>query len=106
VSEPIYKILAGVHRCVAARLAGLTEIKACIDDGGNLGPEVLIRLDAIVSVKSEIGRFDRNRDFHELLRIMANDVERERLEAIELMQISERHAKYFIRVADVRVNPF
>jgi hypothetical protein len=103
---PVYKVMGGVHRCVAARLAGLTEIRAQIDDAdGNLGPVVPIPLSELYSPKAEIGRWDRGRDLYDLVRLFADPATRETVPAVELLEVSDWLAKYLTRVADVVVKP-
>lgn len=50
-----YRILDGVHRCVATFRAGETHVRARIDRGGALGPEQLLPLDELYSGKTAIG---------------------------------------------------
>jgi hypothetical protein len=101
----LYRILEGVHRCVAAREAGLNGIRAQIDRQGILSPVEVIPLDSMYSPKREIGRWDRNRDFFVLVGIMQNEAQRESLDPVILSSISARTAGYFTRVANVVVNP-
>lgn len=99
----MYRILDGVHRCVAAQRIGLTEILAEIDVGGKRSVPLLIPLSQIFSGKFEISRFDRDRDFNRLLEIMANDIERLEIDAVVLVELQPRYSKYFVRLADVQI---
>jgi hypothetical protein len=101
----LYKIMSGVHRSVAAREAGLSEIKAVVDRGQGLGPPEMVLLSELVSHKPSIGRWDRNRDFMVLLAIMLDPIQRDGLESIELMMITPARAKYLMPLKDVVLNP-
>lgn len=105
MSDPVlhYRLLEGVHRCVAAHMTGQTEIAACIDFDGHLGEKRMVPLTAIFSSKTEIGWRDRGRDFQVLLDRMANEEERGQLAPVELIVISPRGAKYLTRIEDVIV---
>jgi hypothetical protein len=98
-----YKVLEGVHRCVAARLAGLTEIQARIDSDGNLGPAVFIPLGQIYSTKREIGRWDRRRDLMDLVRMFADETIRGAVPAVELSVVPDWVSKYLTPIAGVIV---
>jgi hypothetical protein len=106
MSEPFYRLLDGVHRSVAAHLAGLSEIKGQVDiDGsGNLSEPFMIPLSEIYSPKTEIDRFDRRKDLLGLVQLMLNETDRERLPAVIVMVLPATRAKYFVRVADVVVH--
>lgn len=100
-----YRIVDGVHRCVAARFAGITEIRAQVDDGnGVYGDVELVSLDVIYSSKAEIGLWDRGRDFFELVKLMSNERSRDLLPPIVLLEVSERYLKYLTLVEGVTVN--
>lgn len=101
----LYKILSGVHRCVAAAKAGLTEIRAQVDVGGALGPVGPLPLADLYSPKPAIGRWDRGRDFLELVRLIADETWRDALDPVQVAAIPDRLAKYLTRVPDVVVNP-
>ena len=103
--ESLYRILDGVHRCVAAHKVGRTQISAVVDTDGSLGPEIMVPLERIYSPKTEIRRFDRNRDFEELLDIMRDDDRREMMTPVVLVRLSPRRTKYWTPVASVAVNP-
>jgi hypothetical protein len=98
-----YKVLDGVHRCVAARLAGLMGIQARIDTDGNLGPAVLIPLGQIYSTKREIGRWDRRRDLMDLVRMFADKTMSDNIPAVELLAVPDWVTKYLTPIADVIV---
>lgn len=102
---PPYKVLEGVHRCVAARKAGLKEIPARIDTGGRPGPATLVPLDQVFTTKREIGRWDRRRDFLVLVQLYADEATRDAIPPVELKQVSDRVANRLTRVADVVVTP-
>lgn len=102
---PPYRILEGVHRCVAAHRVGLTEIRARIDTGGRLGAVVLVPLEVVYSPKREIGRWDRRRDFLVLVGLFADEATRDAIDPVELTEVPARVAKYLTPVADVIVNP-
>jgi hypothetical protein len=101
----LYRIVQGVHRCVAARLVGLVEVQAQIDRGGLLGPVVAVPLDAVYSPKSSIRRWDRGRDFNVLLQMMADETRRRVLWPVVLAVLPTHRAKYITRIADVVVIP-
>jgi hypothetical protein len=101
----LYRIVQGVHRCVAAHQAGRTEIRARIDRGGILGPIELVPLSNVYSPKPAIGRWDRGRDFLVLVHLMANPMYRDTMEPVILNPVSPKIAGYLTRVADVVVNP-
>jgi hypothetical protein len=100
-----YRILSGVHRCVAAHRAGQSHIRAQIDRDGQLGPVELVALVELYSPKSEIGRWDRGRDFLKLVSIMADSEHREAMEPINVTAVSQRTARRLTRVIDVVVRP-
>lgn len=102
-TRPLYKILEGVHRCVAAHLAGQATITARVDVKGSLGPPVPVPLDDIYSPKPVIDRWDHDKDFHVLLNLMADDEGRASIPAVELVAIPRRVAKYLTPVARVTV---
>lgn len=99
----LYRILEGVHRCVAAREAGLTEVRARIDRGGGLGLPEMVELSALFSPKSEIGRWDRGRDFHVLIGMIGDPTVRPTIPPVELTPVAARVAKYLTPIADVVV---
>lgn len=102
---PQYKVMSGVHRCVAAHQAGLTEIRARVDVDEKLGPVVLIALEFMYTTKREIGRWDRRRDFLELVKPFADESTRDTIPEVELMEVPDGVTKYLTKVADVVVNP-
>lgn len=102
---PLYRILAGVHRCVAAHAAGLVEVRAQVDRGGALGPVELVSLADLYSPKPAIGRWDRGRDFAVLIGIMADPVLRDALAPVVVSIASPRAVKYLTPLAAVVVHP-
>jgi hypothetical protein len=101
----LYRIMSGVHRCVAAREAGLTEIRAVVDRGGGLGPVELVPLAELHSPKPAIGRWDRGRDFMVLVGMMSDPAQRDALPPVELLVASPRGVKYLTPLTDVILNP-
>lgn len=101
----LFRIIEGVHRCVAAHRAGCSEIRARIDTGGSLGPVQWIRLDYLYSPKAVIGRWDRGRDFEVLVRIMSDPVQRDTIPPVILTALPATRAKYLKHVAGVTVSP-
>ncbi len=102
---PRYQISEGVHRCVAAREAGLFEIRAVVDTDGRLGPVESVALAELYSRKPQIGRWDRGRDFLGLVQVMADAVRRDSLDPVILTVVPDRVAKYLTPLPDVIVNP-
>ena len=99
----LYKILSGVHRCVAASKAGLADIRAQLDDGGGkLGPVTSIPLADLYSPKPAIGRWDRGRDFLDLVMLFADETSRETFDPVEVIEMSVR---YDHRVDFFQVDP-
>jgi hypothetical protein len=101
----LYRILSGVHRCVAAREAGLVEVRALVDRGDGIGSIELVLLSELYSPKPEIGRWDRKRDLSVLIGLMNDPVQREKLAPVELMPISPAMGKYLTPLAQVILNP-
>jgi len=83
------------------------EIKCRIDDDGILSVLLRIELKFLYSPKHEIGRWDRSRtrDFYDLVRLMSDPDERDKLQPIEISVVSAKFAKYLTPIADVVVNP-
>jgi hypothetical protein len=100
-----YRIMSGVHRCVAAREAGQTEVRAVVDRGSGLGPVEMIPLADLFSPKPAIGRWDRNRDFMVLVGMTTDPVQRDALPPVELVAASPRGVKYLTPLAGVILNP-
>jgi hypothetical protein len=100
-----YRILDGVHRCVAAHRAGETHVRARIDQGGSLGLEQLLPLDEMYSGKPDIGRWDRGRDLLDLVSIMSDPVKRATLDPVIVILVSDRVASYLTPLVQVIVNP-
>jgi hypothetical protein len=99
-----YRIMDGVHRCVAALRAGETHVRARVDQGGSLGPEQLLPLDELYSGKPSIGRWDRGRDFVDLVNIMSDPVKRATLNPVVVSLVSDRVAGYLTPLVQVAVN--
>lgn len=100
-----YRILSGVHRCVAAFQAGATHIRAQVDRHGALGPVELLPLVELYSSKGAIGRWDRGRDFMKLIKFMSDPSHREAMEPVIVAAVSERNARRLTKVSQVVVNP-
>ena len=79
-------------------------MRAQIDRGGSLGAEQLLPLDELYSGKASIGRWDRRRDFLDLVRIMSDPVQRAALDPVIVTPVSNRVASYLTPVAQVIVN--
>jgi hypothetical protein len=90
---------------VAARGAGLTEIRVGADTSGVFGSVELIALADLYSPKLQIGRWVRGRDFLTLVQIMADPLKLGTLDPIVVMVVPERLAKYLTPLAEVVVNP-
>ena len=99
----IYKILDGVHRCVAAHRCGFATIFARIDRDGALSESLELPLADLVSSKSVIGRWDRGRDFQDLVEIVLDELTRSELLPIVVSEIDPISAKYFSSISLIDV---
>ena len=102
--DQLFRIVSGVHRCVAAREAGLAGIFAEImDDDGFMLVGGLVALDCIYSPKPSIDRWDRNRDFLDLVAIMSSVAGRAKIETVTLTPIDFFRSTYLTSLMDVIV---
>lgn len=99
----LFRVLEGVHRCVAARRAGLSSIRARVDVQGCLGPVVEVALADVFTAKTEIGRWDRHRDFLGLVALMQDEEKRAAIPPVELVEVSATVARYLTPVSVVVV---
>jgi hypothetical protein len=99
--EPLL-IVSGVHRCMAAREAGLPAILAeIIDSNGTVRGTELVRLDRIYSPKAAIDRWDRGWDFFDLVSLMSDAEGRSKLEVVLLTPLVPQRAARFCRLSEV-----
>jgi hypothetical protein len=99
MESPCYLIVQGVHRSVAAREVGLEGVLARI-------PKIGIRvipMTNLFSPKPSIGRWDRGRDFQDLVSMMSSTEGRSRMSPVEVEEISERRAKRFTQLLEVKI---
>jgi hypothetical protein len=104
MDETLYLIVQGVHRCVAARMVGLPAIFAdVLDTDGRRVRSERVSLEQLYSPKAEIDRWDRGRDFQNLLNLMGSTTGRAGLEPVFLSELFPARLKYFTPVLDVVV---
>jgi hypothetical protein len=65
----------------------------------------LIPLDEVFTGKPEIGRWDRRRDFYQLVLMMGDPAQRDALEPVIVERISDRAARRLTPIARVKVKP-
>lgn len=95
--DTMFKIMAGVHRCVAAREVGLKGIFAEIQDAdGYLIGKKWVPLTDLYTTKASIDRWDRNWDFEDLKRSMGSPVGRASLPVVILEPVSQRIADLLV----------
>ncbi|MFO0935225.1 MAG: ParB/Srx family N-terminal domain-containing protein [Gemmataceae bacterium] len=99
-----YRLIDGIHRCVAARMAGLEEISAVVDRDGVLSGVVMIPLNELYSPKSSIGRWDRGRDFFDLVAVMADPLKRATMRPIIAEAVMPPAMKYLTPVSRVALS--
>ncbi|MBX9581332.1 MAG: hypothetical protein K2X87_13565 [Gemmataceae bacterium] len=105
--EPVYRIVSGVHRGVAAREAGLTGILAeVMDDEGVVLRRELVPLSRLYSPKPGIDRWDRGRDFAVLVGLMGTVAGRAAVEAITVSPLAPRYLPYLTPLLDVVVTGY
>lgn len=104
VADPdaIYCIMAGVHRCVAAREAGLAGIYAEImDDDGFVLRHERVLLTRLYSPKPTIDRWDRRWDFADLVAVMRTVTGRANIETVTVSPVSAGRAARLTPLLDV-----
>lgn len=98
-----YLIAQGVHRCVAAREAGLSGVLAQVElDGKKVGVRV-ITLDCLVSPKAVISRWDRGWDFRTLVERMKTADGRAAVTPVFVVPMTPETAARHSRLLDVIV---
>ena len=98
----LYYIESGVHRAVAAREAGLTELPARLYVPNSPVLELDVSLASLRSKRRTITRrITRRRDLPGLIRAMADPVTREKVPRIELQRFGEFAQPKTIPLADV-----
>ncbi|MGL6096097.1 MAG: hypothetical protein ACRC7O_09910 [Fimbriiglobus sp.] len=99
----MFLIAQGVHRCVAAREAGLSGILAQIEADGQKSATRVIPLEVLVSPKPAIGRWDRGRDFWRLVELLGTPSGRAVIGAVFVSPVSSERAARFTRLLDVAI---
>src|SRR5688500_5160272 len=94
---PLFLIMAGVRRAVAAREAGLTEFPAKVVVGGYAGPIFEVPLDSLYSPKDRVSRSDPR--YQRLEQAMIDPVQKPGIPEMELVPLRATRAKYFTRLA-------
>lgn len=80
-----YYIEAGVHRAVAAREAGLEEVRAILHREGIVDEEIVVRLDQLFANRETVvGVKTKRRDLPGLIQAMLDPVARGNIPPIEL----------------------
>ena len=99
-----YYIEAGVHRAVAAREAGLTEIRAVLYVPYQPPQHLSVPLDRLHSSRrSVVGHTTRRRDLPGLIRAMADPVARAKVPEIAIQRLGEQGQPSTIPLADVGI---
>jgi hypothetical protein len=104
-ADPIYLIMAGVRRSVAARELGLTTFRAVVDVGGALGPVFEVPLASLYSTKDRISRSAENDRYLKVERAIADPLVRPLVPELIVTRLSEKRIKYFTALKDVVLEP-
>ena len=99
----LYLIEQGVHRSVAAREVGLPGVLAEVRLGGELIGLRVVPLERLVSPKPVIGRYDRNRDFRQLVELVGSAAGRATLFPVFVSAVSAARAARFTPLLEVRI---
>lgn len=98
-----FYIFDGVHRAVAARELRLIGVLATLHDEGSRPRLIVVDPARLYSPKSEIKRFYKNRDFHELVALMGTVEGRTRLRPIEVERLGNPGQTGSVPLVDVRI---
>ena len=100
--DPVYQIVEGVRRSVAAREVGLSTIAAAIQAAdGKLGPEFDVSLEALYSSKASVPRLDSSQRYLRIERAMADPLQRVKVPAIVVSVLPSRLTNLFTPSTDV-----
>ena len=98
-----FKINDGVHRCKAALLAGLSGMLAEIKRDDEPPFLAVVELERIYSPKESFHRWDRRKDFFDLVGKMSSILGRSAIEPVILTPVSKTVAALLVPIADVEV---
>ena len=99
-----FYIESGVHRAVAAREAGLFEIRAVVYIPGSPPLEMMVPLSALHANRRSVSRrINRRRNLPGLIRAMSDSAARESVPRIELQRLGEFAQPKTVPLIDVRI---
>ncbi len=101
--DDLFYIQDGVHRAVAARTLGLTVFPARLIRERVADETIYVELGRLYSPRSAIGRWDRKRDFYELVEFLRTPRGRMTIRAIDIQPLGIEGQTGSVPLADVRV---